>query len=225
MVEFLETSIVLSFLFVFSAYFFLKKSLDFSGIVSANIVGLLVFLAPSGGLKAFFAVLVFFILAEFFTRFGRKNVKSHEPRSVGNIFGNSAIAVIALWWNVPIAFFGAISAALADTLSSEIGLLSKTKPRLITSFVEVEPGTDGGITFLGLVASLFGGLAIGLVHFAFFHNIAFAAIVVLCGVAGSIADSIIGAVFERKNLVSNDMVNFLATIAGAAIAMALSALL
>lgn len=52
----------------------------------------------------------------------------------------------------------------ADTFSSELGILSKSKPRLLTStnFREVPPGTNGGITLLGTMAGFLGAFIIAL---------------------------------------------------------------
>ncbi|MCJ1375070.1 hypothetical protein MMC20_006304 [Loxospora ochrophaea] len=56
------------------------------------------------------------------------------------------------------------AAVAADTFSSELGILSKSKPRLITSlgFRVVPPGTNGGITLTGTLAGFFGAFTIAL---------------------------------------------------------------
>lgn len=54
------------------------------------------------------------------------------------------------------------AAVAADTFSSELGILSKSQPRLITSlnFRKVPPGTNGGVTGKGLAAGMLGSLII-----------------------------------------------------------------
>lgn len=52
----------------------------------------------------------------------------------------------------------------ADTFSSEFGILSKSKPRLLTSLSlrQVPPGTNGGVTATGVLAGFGGAFAIAL---------------------------------------------------------------
>ena len=56
------------------------------------------------------------------------------------------------------------AAVAADTFSSELGILSRNRPRLLTSwnFREVPPGTNGGITFRGTMAGFLGAATIAL---------------------------------------------------------------
>ncbi|PUU73225.1 integral membrane protein DUF92-domain-containing protein [Tuber borchii] len=55
------------------------------------------------------------------------------------------------------------AATLADTLSSELGILSKTPPVLITTLRKTPPGTNGGVTLFGVLAGGAGSAIIGLI--------------------------------------------------------------
>lgn len=60
------------------------------------------------------------------------------------------------------AFLGAVATATADTLATEIGLLNPSPPRLITKpWKVVPPGTSGGVSLAGELATLMGTLLIG----------------------------------------------------------------
>jgi uncharacterized membrane protein len=54
------------------------------------------------------------------------------------------------------------AAVAADTLSSELGILSKSRPRLITTLRTVPPGTNGGVSVAGLLAGALGSFCIAL---------------------------------------------------------------
>lgn len=101
------------------------------------------------------------------------------------------------------------SCATADTWASEIGILSKNKPRLVTSlfFVEVPHGTNGGMSLLGTLASAMGGLFIGLLFwvFSFCLNMnnpqstpqyPMIFVGLISGVMGSLLDSLLGALLQ-----------------------------
>jgi uncharacterized membrane protein len=98
----------------------------------------------------------------------------------------------------------------ADTWGTELGVLSRVRPRLITTGRRVEPGTSGGITWQGIWAGIAGGVLIGLVA-ALLHQaaqwidgqgaggvpvLAYPVLGAVAGVAGSLFDSVLGATVQ-----------------------------
>lgn len=69
---------------------------------------------------------------------------------------------------LPIGIIANYAAVAADTFSSELGILSNSLPRLITSptFRRVPKGTNGGVTGTGLLAGLLGSALISAVGVA-----------------------------------------------------------
>lgn len=134
-----------------------------------------------------------------------------ENRSYVNLLGNCLVGTVLVVFGQIYAAASTICGAFSDTMSSEIGRLSKTKPRLITNLKKkVEPGTNGGITLLGL----FAAFMVSTITFVFFYfifkvNIKTALIVASFGIIGSLIDSFIGAAIENKGYLDNSQTNFL----------------
>ena len=164
-------------------------------------------------------------------------------RGTGNVLGNAsvalftvvgyAVAVHLLDPGLPLAdvaptllafaFAGSVAAAMADTLSSEFGGLYDD-PRLVTTFEPVEPGTDGAVTWQGELAGLVGAALVGVIAaLSMPLGDPTVALVVVTGggVIGMTVDSILGATVEGDRL-TNQTVNFLATLAGALAGSALA---
>lgn len=108
------------------------------------------------------------------------------------------------------------AAVAADTFSSELGILSKSHPRLITSptLRKVPPGTNGGVTLTGTLAGLLGStLLVGSSMlllpacgegegveggaWSWERRAVFFAGLSLWGSLGSLLDSILGGLFQR----------------------------
>lgn len=75
-------------------------------------------------------------------------------------------------WGGDLLVIGIIAnyaAVAADTFSSELGILSRTEPRLITSLTlrKVPRGTNGGVTLWGLVAGFLGSMIVVTASFFF----------------------------------------------------------
>ena len=150
-----------------------RQSLAKSGVLGAVLVGTATFCAHwVWGLL----LITFFVLSSLLSHF-RASAKEDlaekfakgSQRDLGQAMANAgvgaAIALIYLVWPDPIlwaSFAGSIAAVNADTWATELGVLSKRPPRLITSWRVVEPGTSGGISLVGTLATAAGALCIGL---------------------------------------------------------------
>lgn len=205
------------------------RALTPSGAVAASVVGTII--VGFGGWDKAALLVLFFGSSSLLTRWqaARKSHPEHRAgRSADQVFANGAVATILAVWSfispapwVVAAFAGAIATSTADTWATEIGLLSKTPPRLITTWRVCEPGRSGGVTLLGTA----GGIAGAAVIAAAAHlllSIPLAAMGI-AGVAAMLVDSVLGATLEgRWRWFDNNVVNLAATIVGAGLAMILS---
>ncbi|MBC7119646.1 MAG: TIGR00297 family protein [Methanobacteriaceae archaeon] len=201
-----------------------RRALDLWGSLLMVIMGLLIIVAA--GFNWLVLILIFLILSLFATKYKKdykKSMKLYEGRrNARNVISNGIIPFIMASFSYYDGFLGgfigSVATATADTLASEIGVLQT--PRLITDLKrKVKPGTDGGVSPLGTAAGIIGSGIIGLS--AYFLQICpnpliSVKIAVIAGTIGCFMDSILGALFERKNYINNEQVNLLATITGAA---------
>lgn len=150
-----------------------KKALTPSALVLAWVLSCIITFC--GGVPAFAvlaATFVFTILAgklsgkigkEIGARLHEKTGQRDAVQIICNVLtGTCALLLFAvtkhgvfLW-----AYGGAMAASLADSMASELGVLSKKQPRDILSMHPVQKGISGGVTLLGLGASLLGALII-----------------------------------------------------------------
>lgn len=166
--------IILSGLIGWAAY--RHGALSKSGVLGALIVGTAIF--GFGGWVWGLVLIAFFVLSSLLSRY-RETAKARlaaekfdkgSQRDIGQALANGGagalIAALAyLFYPQPVmlaAFVGAMATVNADTWATEIGVLSRQPPRLLTTLRPVEPGTSGGVSALGTLATVAGGLAIGL---------------------------------------------------------------
>ena len=197
------------------------RSLSPSGVVGAMIVGTLTF--GLGGWTWGLLLIAFFISASLLSHYRKDDKRGlaekfakTSQRDLGQALANGgwgAILAIAYFCRPdPVlfaAFVGAMAAANADTWATELGVLSPTPPRLMTTGQRVPVGTSGGVTTLGTMAALGGGLLIGLAALVLDWAEAIwgsgplnggylwlAPIGILAGLAGSTFDSLLGATVQ-----------------------------
>jgi len=116
----------------------------------------------------------------------------------GGVYALAAIAYMIshthAWYAVGI---GALAASAADTWATEIGTLFGRNPRSIVSGQRVPAGTSGGVSLIGTTASLGGALFIASGAAIAGWPVPFTA-VALGGLAGAMADSLLGATLQTR---------------------------
>lgn len=180
-------------------------------------------------------MLAFFILGNAATLYRRSEkkgrVRDEGPRKASQVFANAGIAaVIALYVLISkesssifkLMMAASFASATSDTLSSELGIVYGKNSFNILSFQKERAGLDGVVSLEGFAFGILGSAFIA-VLFGFFEGWNVDVLVITAaGFAGNVADSLLGALFERKGKMNNDMVNFLNTVVGVVVAIVLS---
>lgn len=182
-----------------------------SGGVAATLVGGLTY--AFGGLQAALLLIAFFasssLLSLAFASRKRQvavNFAKGGRRDWAQVAANGGFAVLSMVAAVAglvpipiawIAFASALSAVTADTWATEVGVLSSSRPILITTGKKVVPGSSGGISLLGsaiaLAAAFLIAIAAWMLGLIIFSMVP---IVAVAGLLGSFVDSAIGATVQ-----------------------------
>ena len=193
-----------------------RGSLTQSGWLGAILTGTATF--GFGGWSWGTTLITFFITSSILSRFrqshkqriaGEKFEKSGK-RDIGQALANGGVAsVLAILYGITgtpvqllIFFAGVMATVTADTWATELGVLSRKPPRLITTFRVVPPGTSGGVTIVGLLASLAASFVIGITLLTVFwletgtFVFLFLLVTILGGMVGSLCDSLLGATVQ-----------------------------
>jgi len=217
------------------AYF--ARTIDVAGALSAIAIGTAI--TAGLGLPAFALMVVFFVLGSAATRLGyaRKAARGIAQERFGargwrHAWANGGVpaflAVMAGLAASPLrdllvlAYAAAVATAAADTCSSEVGKAYGRRTFLLTSLTPVPPGTEGAISLEGTLGGLAGasivagtGALLGLL------TPGPAVLVVLAGLLGSLAESLIGTVAEKRGWLDNNLLNALNTAIGAVLVVLL----
>eukprot|EP00727_Mastigamoeba_balamuthi_P001530 m51a1_g11374 hypothetical protein (221) ;mRNA; r:21515-23585 len=165
----------------------LKRALSPSGVAAAWLIGVAVVRA---GTQWTSVLLAFFVSSTLVTRLGHRRKHALDPdykpggaRNCGQVAGAGLAAALCCAAYVacrdllppssqalppcrmPSALLASFTAS-GDTWASELGILSRTAPVLVTTWRRVPAGTNGGVTVLGTVASAAGGVVVGLALWA-----------------------------------------------------------
>jgi uncharacterized protein (TIGR00297 family) len=205
------------------------KALSIDGAIAACIVGGTI-LGFGGWVPAI--LLVFFFASSSALSFvgandprKRRAVETFEKggrRDAAQVIANGGVAALLAFLSyfadssaLPLlgaALVGALAEATADTWATEIGVLSKQQPRLITTGRPAPAGTSGAITALGTAAGDSGALVTGIVAAlassvpifgspfggAYAGSLVLIAAALVGGTIGMLFDSLLGATVQAS---------------------------
>jgi uncharacterized protein (TIGR00297 family) len=248
-----------------------REALSKGGTIAAILFGFIAFFF--GGWVWLLLLVVFFVSSSFLTKFKEKTKKEIArefakagARDFWQVTANGTLAAFFAALNFiqpsPLffaAFLGVIATVTADTWATELGILWKKQPRMITGGKKVPVGTSGAVSLHGSASAFAGSLLIAATAFVLLyltnsvpHKTILFAIAAFAGFVGSMADSFFGATIQgiyyckkcRKETerrihkcgsqtvfkrgfawLDNDVINLLASMVGAVVAVALYALL
>ncbi len=228
------------------------RALAPDGAVAATAVGAVILdrLSWRGGVL----LGAFFVSSSALSRLspGPQMAQRGSRRDAVQVLANGGVAALAAAAGGRRALMvaaGALAAATADTWATEIGATSPVPPRLIVSRRPVAAGTSGAVTARGLAGTVAGAGLVGLATCLVKRPVEGAAwqgaLVLAAGVAGSVADSMLGELVQERRWcpscekptearvhrcgeptlvvggragVTNDVVNGLCTVVGAVVA-------
>jgi uncharacterized protein (TIGR00297 family) len=209
----------------------LLRGVSNSGAVAGAFVCFAIY--SCAGLGAFVSLVGVFIVTWAATRVGHQQkhklgvAEKTAGRSASQVLANlSVAAACAIAYGASgrqlflIGMASALVEAAADTVSSEIGQAGGRAVRLITTWELVPAGTDGGISIQGTAAGIVTAIMVaGVCVSVGLLSWRQGAIAAAAGFLGSIADSYLGALLERRRKINNDLVNLLSTAIAAAIGL------
>ena len=194
---------------------FRQHFLDPGGAAGTFVIGVIIF--GVGGLEWAIPILVFFISSSLLSKLWQNRKKTFNllyekssTRDIGQVLANGAIACLTVflfygsgkeYWFV--VFLGSVAAVTADTWATEIGSLSKSLPRLITTLKPVDSGTSGAVSLLGTTASIVGGIFIAVIGLGlsgsfYYDPFLLISLISIAALLGSSIDSLFGATLQAQ---------------------------
>lgn len=202
----------LSLLFpsILALYAIYRKKLTVPGTILAWMIGFII--AYYGSYFAFGAVSLTILLIIFTDKL--KKTKEDETRTIYQIISNLLTAALCIvLYSITnreifyLMYYAVLAASLADTLSSNVGSLSKKVPVNIFTLEKLVPGSSGGVSLLGFVSALGGGIILAITYAIDRLSLTKAlgnwilsplCFIVLMGFLGSIIDTVLGTLFQAQ---------------------------
>lgn len=215
---------------VFMLLSWFSGKIDMPGTFMGGFLAVLIF--AGGNWAGLGCLLLLFVLGTLASVLGRKQKQllgvaqeAGGKRSVRHAFSNAGVAGLlgALSLAVPewqeACMFGIVASlatATSDTFSSEFGSLYGKK---FVSVITWKPGVRGQDGLISVEGTLAGVVGAGLIAIPFLlvsgNSWNWLGMILLAAMVGNLMDSMLGATFQRWEFMTNDSVNFAATLTGA----------
>lgn len=191
-----------------------RRALTRGGLLLAWGLGLVISLC--GGVTGFLALAAVFLCTVAAGRLNRRLRERVERevhakrgrRDAVQVACNVATGALMLllwrltgWRGLLYAYGGAMAASLADSLASELGILSRRRPRDVLTRALVPRGLSGGVTAFGFAMSAVGAAVVALICALGWGEdqgawMGFS--VTLSGVLAALGDSVLGSALQAK---------------------------
>ncbi len=205
------------------------------GAVTGWVIGTAIYLGA--GWQGWTLLIVAFVAVAVATRAGFKRKalvgiaeERGGRRGPGNAIANTSLAawaaIVSLGMADPtlprLAMVAALVTASADTVASEVGKAWGKTTWLVVGWRRVAPGTSGAVSLEGTLAGIAASAALGALAAAFgLIPVGLLAAVVVASTIASLAEGALGATLEAPGILDNNALNFVNSLLGAGLALAL----
>jgi uncharacterized protein (TIGR00297 family) len=209
---------------VFALFFgilgYLTKILTLDGALAGFFMGIIIM--GLGGLSLGLALLMFFAIGSFVTKINKKDttegifekgsVKRDSLQALAKAGFATIIALLAVFSNdktiLIMIFIASLATSLTDTVATEIGIYTKSKPRYILKpWKSIQRGESGGVSFKGTLAGVLTAFIFSIVMFGsiFIDSsvnvelpVISLVIIPIGAVLGMLLDSVLGTTIQEQ---------------------------
>jgi len=191
------------------------KALTVSGAVAAFVVGGCIF--SFGGIEAASVLIAFFVSGSLLSKLNPDvNKNEKNGRDYKQVLSNGVAPVIGVLLTAltpmvreqaTVFFLASLATATADTWATEIGMRYGNRVFNIFSLRPMQKGLSGGVSVIGLIASVLGAMFIALLPLLPFWQgdkmcglvlVKIFPVIAIAGFLGALIDSLLGATLQAK---------------------------